>query len=200
MGALIQKELDGKAFGNVSFKKKNQICTLQRLYSEIKIGSDNVTIDPLTLFLRLVVVVERKPEDEIADYFKYELSPYPMSLFKDGIMRSAQKAKLKSFLLQDVPKIDQAGSKSIADGGAFLWCCDWKRNELFENIFKKYINFLIYFKIDIVVSDEYCVFTKDTTHHNTTHNKREGKGSHTVDIVATNPCPASRSYYVSFQL
>ena len=29
-------------------------------------GEENVTIDPLTLFLRLLVVVERKPENEIA--------------------------------------------------------------------------------------------------------------------------------------
>lgn len=124
MEALIQKELD---------KRERIKFVLQRIHSEIKIGSDNVTIDPLTLFLRLVVVVERKLEDEIG--------PYPMSLFEDGITRSARRAKLKSLLLQDVPKIDQAGSKSIADGGALLWCCDWKRNKRCENIFKKYVNF-----------------------------------------------------------
>ena len=75
----IQAELDGKTFSSCSFKKKNQIS----LYSNV--NQEDVAIDPLTLFLRLVVVVERKPESEIADYFHYELSPYPMSLFKDGV-------------------------------------------------------------------------------------------------------------------
>ena len=55
---------------------------IQRLYSEIKIGSDTVAIHPLTLFLRLVLVVDKKTEDKIAEYFKYELPPYPMSFFK----------------------------------------------------------------------------------------------------------------------
>lgn len=192
LGALIQKDLDGKTFAKVSFKKKNQICTLQRLYSAIKVGSDSVTIDSLTLFLRLVVVIERKPEDEITEYFKYELSPYPMSLFKDGIMRSAQKAKLKSFLLENIPTVDKTRTKSIADGGALLWCCDWRRNEPFDAIFKKYVNFLVYLQIDIVVFDGYEISTKDTTHH-----KRQGKTAHTVEIMEGNPCPADRTTFLS---
>ena len=43
-----------------------------------------MTTDPLTLFLRLLVAIEREPENERANYFNYELIPFPMSLFKDG--------------------------------------------------------------------------------------------------------------------
>ena len=93
IGTGTQGELDGKTFASCYFKKKNQITTLQRLYSNVKINQEDVIIDSLTLFLKLVVVVESKPESEIADYFHYELSHYPMSLFKDGVMRTAQKSK-----------------------------------------------------------------------------------------------------------
>ena len=81
-----------------------------------------VTIDSHTLFLRLVVMVERKPDEEITKYFEYELCPYPMSLFKDGVMRSSQKSKLKSFLLANISRIDEDKyeANKIADGGAFL--------------------------------------------------------------------------------
>ena len=76
-------------------KKKNRIVTIQILHSSVNIGKETVKINPLTLFMRLVVVAERNPESEITDYFSYKLCPYPMSLFKDGIMRSAQKSKHK---------------------------------------------------------------------------------------------------------
>ena len=62
-------------------------------------------------------MVEKKPENEIVDYFNYELSPYPMSLFKEGIMRSAQKSKLKQFLLKTVNPTDAPQTTRIADGG-----------------------------------------------------------------------------------
>ena len=68
------------------------------------------------------MVVERKPENETEDYFSYKLSPYPMSLFKDGAMTPAAKSNLKNFLLKDVsPSEPLPGTfKTIADGGAFL--------------------------------------------------------------------------------
>ena len=122
IGASIQTGLDGKSFSNCSFKRKDQIVTLQSLHSSVKIGTENVTIDPLTLFLRLVIVVERKPENEIVNYFNYELSPYPMSLFKHGIMRSSQKSTLKYFLLKEITITEEPESTKIADGGALLWC------------------------------------------------------------------------------
>ena len=50
IGASIQKDLDGKTFSNVSFKRKTQIETIQSLHSSVRIGNEDVTIKPLTLF------------------------------------------------------------------------------------------------------------------------------------------------------
>ena len=69
IGGLIEEEITGKCFSNCSFKRKNQIVTVQSLYLSVKIGEKKVTIDPHTLFLRLVVMVERKPDEEITKYF-----------------------------------------------------------------------------------------------------------------------------------
>ena len=91
-----------------------------------------MTIDPLTLFLQLLVAVERKSENEIADYFNYELTPYPMSIFKNGKMCSTKKSALKTFLLKNVKEADPTKSTRIViDGGALLQCCDWKSDETF---------------------------------------------------------------------
>ena len=124
IGASIQKSLDGQTFSNCKFKRKDQISSLKSLYSSIQVEKENVTIDPLTLFLRLLVVVETKPENEIANYFNYELTPYPMSLFKDGKMCSTKKSALKTLLLKNVKETDPTESTRIIDGGALLWCCD----------------------------------------------------------------------------
>ena len=162
IGASIQQSLDHQSFTKVSFWRKDQITKLQSLYSSISIESKKVSINPLTLFLRLIVVVDRKPENETEDYFSYKLSPYPMSLFKDGAMTPAAKSNLKNFLLKDVsPSEPLPGTfKTIADGGAFLWCYKWKENDLFGDIFKKYVDAVRKFAIDVVVSA--LVFTDDT--------------------------------------
>ena len=64
IGSMIQRNLDGKSFTDCSFKRKDQITNLQSLYSSISIDKDVVSIDPLTLFLRLLVSIESKPETE----------------------------------------------------------------------------------------------------------------------------------------
>ena len=81
IGAAIQKEQDNKPFTDISFKRKSQITNLQSLYSSVSIEKYEISIDPLTLFLRLAVTIKRKPEIEIDSYFYYELTPYPTSLF-----------------------------------------------------------------------------------------------------------------------
>ena len=96
---LIQK--DGKNFGRCSFKRKDKIINLQSLYSSVIIEKEEVTISILALFLRLAFVVEGKPEAEMENYFYYELTVYPTSLFEDGAMRTPKnKAKLKNYLLE----------------------------------------------------------------------------------------------------
>ena len=54
------------------------------------VEKEGSSIDPFTLFLRLVLAIERKPETYIDNYFRYELTPYPTSLFIDGVMRPAE--------------------------------------------------------------------------------------------------------------
>ena len=43
-----------------------------------------------------------------------------MSLFKDGVMRSAKKSALKNFLQKSVATTHEIDSTKIADGGALL--------------------------------------------------------------------------------
>ena len=129
-----------------------------------------LSISPLTLFLRLIVVINRVLESEIEDYFSCELLPYTMSLFEDGAMRTATKAKLKNFLLKDVFPAESLPItfRTTVDESAFLWCCKWKIKDLFGDIFQKYVDTVGKFGIDVVVFDGYAVSTKDCTHQKRT--------------------------------
>ena len=83
-----------------------------------------MNINPTTLFLRLVTIVERNPQQEIVDFFFYGLPPYSMSLFKDGFMRApSKKSILKDILMKNashVDPIDLASYRKVLDGGALL--------------------------------------------------------------------------------
>ena len=56
-------------------------------------------------------------------------------------MRTAKnKSTLKIFLLEGVKPTENTESKIVADGGAVLWLCNWKKGEKFSKIFDLYID------------------------------------------------------------
>ena len=54
-------------------------------------------------------------------------------------MRTVTKSKLKNFLLKGVSLSEPLPGtfRATADGGTFLWCCKWKKNNMFGDIFQK---------------------------------------------------------------
>ena len=132
------------------------------------------------------------PESETENYFSHELSPYPISLSKDGVMRTATNTKLNNFLLKDVSPSEPLPGifRDIADKRAFLWRCKWKKNDLFGDIFQKYVDAIGKFGKDVAVFDGYAVSTKDFTHQ-----RKTGKKFYIVDIRDDNPCPAERELF-----
>ena len=97
------------------------MINLQSLCLSVIIEKEQVTIDPLTLSLHLALVVERKAEAEMENYFYDELTPYPKSLFKDGAMRAPKnKAKLKNYLLEGNITSESSDCIRVSDGGALF--------------------------------------------------------------------------------
>ncbi|KXJ07029.1 hypothetical protein AC249_AIPGENE22875 [Exaiptasia diaphana] len=67
------------------FKRSEQAITLNSR-NTVKIGKEDVQIDPQLLFQRLVLACDTA--DDMESMFKYELCTYPSSLFEaPGIMR-----------------------------------------------------------------------------------------------------------------
>ena len=188
--------MNSRSYADAKFKRKDQITNLQSLYSVVKVNNETIDINPLTLFLRLISLVERLPEYEISSYFEYEMTPYPMSLFKDGSLRISTKSKLRAHLLSDITpceRNEQLQTFTVMDGGALLWLCDWKKGEKFSKIFSKYEKICNGLGVNAIVFDGYDQeSTKDSTRSN-----RSKTSSATVDIVSDSCCLSDRSTFLA---
>ena len=170
-------------------KRRKHISTFQSLYASINVGTEKVTIDPLTLFIHLIVLVERKRQNETVDHFRYEMAPYPMALFKDGIMRTAKKSKLKQLLMENVNSVEAPQTVRIVDGGTLLWLeKGWDIQKNIQDIFS------------IPLAPWHWHHSFWWLQHvgkDSTHQKRGGKKSQTVEIRKGNSCPSNRSTFFS---
>ena len=82
IGYNIQKDLDCKSVEKVTVSRNKQVRTSQPLKTGINVESQTVYIDRSVLFNRLTILMERTKK--ILDYFQYEITPLPTSLFKDS--------------------------------------------------------------------------------------------------------------------
>ena len=95
IGKKIQEDLNGVCFHEVKIKRSLKVNNFESMYNSVKVDDKKVIkIKPTALFLRLIAIAQRTPS--IEDYFHYELTAYPMSLFKDGLMRKPNKALLRN--------------------------------------------------------------------------------------------------------
>ena len=96
----MQKKIDNKSYTEISFKRTDQVRTLENIRKGTRIAYDTIHIDPMLLFSRLLIQVERS--ENIQYLFAYELAPIPTALFKDNMMRKGKKSSLTSFLKEGV--------------------------------------------------------------------------------------------------
>ena len=75
VGCKILEGMQGKQVMNYTFRKKDQAVTMD-FKSKIAIDTDDVTIDPLLLFQRLVMVSMQK--ESLEEAFCYVLCGYPL--------------------------------------------------------------------------------------------------------------------------
>ena len=67
-----------------TIKKKDQIKTPELLKMGVEKDKENIHVDPMLLFSRLLALIEG--EEEIREYFRFELKAFPISLFQNGMM------------------------------------------------------------------------------------------------------------------
>ncbi|GBN29889.1 hypothetical protein AVEN_30794-1 [Araneus ventricosus] len=85
VGITSMTKMYSQNFNNIKLKRVDKVLPLLTNSSAIKFHDQKVPIDLYLLFQR--VSITKFFEDELETFFKYELAPYPLSLFDAAGMR-----------------------------------------------------------------------------------------------------------------
>ena len=89
VGKEIQVLLD-VYFHDATIKRSPKVKNIEIFYNSVKISDKKfVVIKPPALFLRLIAIAQRESNIEI--FFSCEQTTFPMTFFKDGLMRKPKK-------------------------------------------------------------------------------------------------------------
>lgn len=100
----------------------------------------SVPIDPLLLFQR--ISLNTRFQDNLDEYLKCELSPYPLAIFDDVGMRKTNKSTLFKYFKPSIYEMNTSNATYIIDGGFLLHRVIWHQDDTFQCIFNKYIAYL----------------------------------------------------------
>ena len=93
--------------------------SLEEFNVGVKLDKETIYFDPSVLFSRLLLMIER--EQRMTEYFCYELTPVPTSLFEDIMMRKSARSFLMKAVTKNVPRdASYVSPVYILDGGALL--------------------------------------------------------------------------------
>ena len=122
-------------YSEVKFKKGRCIKNMTSL-SKIKVCNENRNVDPLILFKWRLI--HKKCDDELKSNLKYELSPYPSTIFDDEGTRKTQKSKLYDLFPEYITTVDTEMFSNVVDSGFLLRKVPWERQTYVLFVRNKY--------------------------------------------------------------
>ncbi|GBN63618.1 hypothetical protein AVEN_238922-1 [Araneus ventricosus] len=120
VGITSMIRMFGQTFNNIKLKRVDKVLPLLTISRTIKVHDEKVPIDPVLLFQRMSIT--KSFEDELQTFFKYELAPYPLSLFDAIGMRKTQKSTIYDCFQCVNVEIGNTNATYIIDGGYLLHC------------------------------------------------------------------------------
>jgi hypothetical protein len=197
LGRKIQVSLDNLTIMEATIKRSDQLRPLDYLCNTVKVEKHSVYINPTVLFTRLAAIAQS--EENVEQYFEYELTTNPMSLFKNGMMRKADKPSLRKVLLKDGDRCSVAdfdkSSIFVVDGGALLHRVRWSKGLKFKDIQHAYVRYVRrHYGSAFIVFDGYGTATTKGSEH---ARRQEGKTSQTVVINEENEVPYAQDVFLS---
>ena len=141
VGAKIQQKIDSVTVTEASLKRSDQIRSLNHLQPGIQINKKKYHIDLIIFFSRLIAIVQR--EEDMTQYFKYELTAFPTSLFKDAGMLKMQISQLAKAITTDVEPADcSVSAVYVIDVGTLLHKSKRTKKATYKYIVKQYISYV----------------------------------------------------------
>lgn len=134
----------GKNIDNVSLTNAFKVKTLANAKNGMHFGDDFVAVDSYLLIQRISVFFHGNVE-ETRNALKYELSPFPLSLFDEhGFMRKTAKSELYNVFQPYIqsPAII-SGSIFVIDGGWLLHSYVWPHGKKYLDLCNLYYSYII---------------------------------------------------------
>jgi len=127
----------------ISLKKADKVKTLADMHSVFKLDDHNSAIDASKLFQRLLVVAHSDRSCNMSSAFEYELTVYPTSLFRDGMMRKPDKPNLfRNCLAGMTPAALPHDVFYVIDGGCLLHKVRWLKGQTVGQLLNQYSAFI----------------------------------------------------------
>ena len=97
VGHAIQMRIDNLKVCEVKIHRKESVVCLDTEKNKVDVGMSSISMNPTVLFTRLSTLAGRSKKSK--QFFDFELTLDPMSLFKDGTMRKPDKSPLRNISL-----------------------------------------------------------------------------------------------------
>lgn len=141
LGLSILNTFEGKNFDQIKYKKTMKVVPIKMISSKIKHDGVSVTVNPDTIFKRMMIL--KNSNEDLKEYFQYELAPYPLSMFEEGGMRKGKKSDFYEFFQPIKEEIDLGSNYvHVIDGGFLLHRVVWNNDETFRQISLKYVKYI----------------------------------------------------------
>ena len=127
------------------------------MFNVINVDDKQVFLDSSVLFTRLTAIAQR--EDDVEKYFKFEMSPYLPSLFKDAVMHNPDKPTLRKVLLKDEDRVNVdtvVPSSYVLDGRALFHQLRWLKGSTYKDLTQSYVSYVCHhYNTATIVFDGY---------------------------------------------
>lgn len=127
-------------FSDVKLSRKDRALPISSVTSSIKLHDENVAIDPLLLFQR--ISISKKSDEDLKEYLRYELAPFPLALFNENGMRKTKKSVLFNLFEPTNENVHLPNYDVVIDGGFLLHKVIWQRGSSVSVICDGYVKFI----------------------------------------------------------
>jgi hypothetical protein len=140
----ILRKWEGHDYGEIKVPKADTVKNLASMFNTCSVGEEQREIDASKLFHRLVIAAYSQRLMKLSDVFSFELTVYPTSLFKTGILRKPDKpALLRDYCKDLVPALLPHGCVFVVDGGCLLHKVRWVKATTFHDVVASYAAFVL---------------------------------------------------------
>jgi len=141
VGLQLHQKWDSKVYSDVSVRKRDTVKTLAHMTNVCRVGKDQINIDVNKLFHRLIIVGQRSID--IVQFFRFELTQYPTSLFNNLFMRKPDKPALFRRVAADLSSDHfPRQCQYVVDGGCILHRVRWMRGVTCEHLTEQFVSYI----------------------------------------------------------